>query len=145
MAHKIHSDQIFHPSRLRPKAQGDQMYPNSTCVVTRSDTRAQAPWHRLVSRERQLTQRPLPGHELHAFVRMTEGCHMLQTERELNKTETPSPCTASDCAKPRHEPGQLFDLFGKSNTTRRITACSKKPRTATCLSSSGPALPSQCL
>ena len=145
MAHKIHSHQISHHSRLRPKAQGDQMYPNSTCVVTSSDTRAQAPRHRLVSRERQLTQRPLPRQELHAFARIYVRCHTIQTERELNKTETPAPCTASDCAKPRHEPGKLFDLFGKSNTTRRKTVCSKKPRRATCLSSSGPALPSQCL
>ena len=78
------------------------MYPSSTCVVTRSDTQSQAARYSLLSRERHQTQRPLPGQELHAFVRITVHCHTIQTERELNKTETPSPRTASDCAKPRH-------------------------------------------
>ena len=68
MAHKIHSDQIYHHSQPRPKAHGDQMYPNSTRVVTRSNTQSQAARYRLFSRERHQTQGRLPGHELHAFV-----------------------------------------------------------------------------
>ena len=53
-------------------------------------------------RDTKQAQRPLPGHELHASVRLSARCHMIQTEWELSKTETPSPCTATDCAKPRH-------------------------------------------
>ena len=68
MAHKIRSDQISHHSQPCQKAQGDQMYPNNTCVVTRSNTQSQAARYSLFSRERHQTQRPLPGHELHAFV-----------------------------------------------------------------------------
>ena len=78
------------------------MYPNSTCVVTRSNTQSQAARYSLLSRERHQTQRPLPGQELHAFVQMTVRGHTIQTERELNKTETPSACSSSDSAKPRH-------------------------------------------
>ena len=31
-------------------------------------------------REKKQAQRPLPGHELHASVRLTARCHMIQTE-----------------------------------------------------------------
>lgn len=52
-------------------------------------------------RDTKQALRPLPGHELHASVRLTARCHLIQTEGELSKTETRSPCTATDCAEPR--------------------------------------------
>ena len=46
--------------------------------------------------------RPLLGQELHAFLQNTARCHTIQTDRELNKTETPSPRSSSYSAKPCH-------------------------------------------
>lgn len=105
------------------------MYPNSTCVSTCVHTTPSCQITSSPGRDTKL--RDLPGQELHAFVQMTVRGHTIQTERELNKTETPSACSSSGRRQTiATNQGSLTDPFGKSSKTQRKIVCSEKPRTA---------------